>query len=263
MTSSTEPTSSGSSALVGSSNSMTRGSSAIERAMATRCCWPPESWPGVWPARSASPTRSSAARPERVGLGARLARHLAQRQRDVAERRHVRIEVEGLEHHADALARMVDVGRADRACRCRRPRRAGGRLLQPVEAAQQGRLARARRPDDEHQLALGHLEIDALQDMKGAEMLVDARARRRSASTQPHLQLVRRRVVARHARHAVARRDHHGRGRRPRGFVAEPLLGQLGDGAVLLHAVERVLHLVAQRHAVLAEAAPPSGRACP
>ena len=63
MTSSTEPTSSGSSALVGSSNSMTRGSSAIERAMATRCCWPPESWPGVWAARSARPTRSSAARP--------------------------------------------------------------------------------------------------------------------------------------------------------------------------------------------------------
>src|SRR6266481_3028008 len=63
MTSSTEPTSSGSSALVGSSKSMTRGSSAIERAMATRCCWPPESWPGVWPARSAKPTRSSAAWP--------------------------------------------------------------------------------------------------------------------------------------------------------------------------------------------------------
>ena len=46
ITPSTEPTSSGSSALVGSSNSMTRGSSAIARAIATRCCWPPESSEG-------------------------------------------------------------------------------------------------------------------------------------------------------------------------------------------------------------------------
>ena len=46
ITASTLPTSSGSSALVGSSNSMTRGSSAMARAIATRCCWPPESWPG-------------------------------------------------------------------------------------------------------------------------------------------------------------------------------------------------------------------------
>ena len=38
--------------------------------------------------------------------------HLAQRQRHVAERRHVRIEVEGLEHHADACAAWLDVGRA-------------------------------------------------------------------------------------------------------------------------------------------------------
>src|SRR5437870_2613821 len=47
---------------------------------------------------------------ERLGFRARLASDLAQRERHVAERRHVRIEVEGLEHHADALARMVDVG---------------------------------------------------------------------------------------------------------------------------------------------------------
>jgi hypothetical protein len=47
---------------------------------------------------------------ERIGFLARLAGDLAQRQRDVAERCHVRIEVERLEHHADALARMVDVG---------------------------------------------------------------------------------------------------------------------------------------------------------
>ncbi len=46
MTSSTSPTISGSRALVGSSNNMMRGCMASARAMATRCCWPPESWEG-------------------------------------------------------------------------------------------------------------------------------------------------------------------------------------------------------------------------
>ncbi|EGJ78820.1 putative ABC transporter substrate-binding protein [Streptomyces sp. Tu6071] len=46
MTSRTSPTSSGSSAEVGSSKSTTSGRSARARAMATRCCWPPESWRG-------------------------------------------------------------------------------------------------------------------------------------------------------------------------------------------------------------------------
>jgi hypothetical protein len=47
---------------------------------------------------------------ELIGFRARFAGDLAQRQRHVAQRRHVRIEVEGLEHHADALACAVDVG---------------------------------------------------------------------------------------------------------------------------------------------------------
>ena len=46
MTFSTSPTSSGSSAEVTSSNSMTFGRMASARAIATRCCWPPESWLG-------------------------------------------------------------------------------------------------------------------------------------------------------------------------------------------------------------------------
>ena len=46
MTASTSPTSSGSSAEVGSSNSISAGRMASARAMATRCCCPPESWAG-------------------------------------------------------------------------------------------------------------------------------------------------------------------------------------------------------------------------
>ena len=46
---------------VGSSASSSGGSPTSARAMATRCCWPPESWFGMWSARSASPTMPSAA----------------------------------------------------------------------------------------------------------------------------------------------------------------------------------------------------------
>src|SRR5262249_22138434 len=46
MTASTSPVTSGSSALVGSSNSISAGCIARARAIATRCCWPPESLPG-------------------------------------------------------------------------------------------------------------------------------------------------------------------------------------------------------------------------
>src|ERR1019366_2305562 len=49
---------------VGSSARMTRGFVTSARAMATRCCWPPESWLGMCPLRDASPTcpRDSVAR---------------------------------------------------------------------------------------------------------------------------------------------------------------------------------------------------------
>ncbi len=43
ITSKTSPTSSGSSAEVGSSNSMAFGRIASARAIAARCCWPPDS----------------------------------------------------------------------------------------------------------------------------------------------------------------------------------------------------------------------------
>src|SRR6185503_5450245 len=45
---------------VGSSASRMRGSPASARAMATRCCWPPESWEGRCFMREARPTTSSA-----------------------------------------------------------------------------------------------------------------------------------------------------------------------------------------------------------
>ena len=63
ITSSTSLTSSGSRALVTSSKSITCGSIASARAIATRCCWPPESRSGYSSSLSARPTRSSSAVP--------------------------------------------------------------------------------------------------------------------------------------------------------------------------------------------------------
>jgi hypothetical protein len=58
MTSSTSLIISGSSAEVGSSNSIAIGSIDSARAIATRCCWPPESWPGYLSLCASRPTRS-------------------------------------------------------------------------------------------------------------------------------------------------------------------------------------------------------------
>ena len=46
ITCNTSPTISGSNALVGSSNSITGGFMASARAIATRCCWPPDNCAG-------------------------------------------------------------------------------------------------------------------------------------------------------------------------------------------------------------------------
>src|SRR5882724_4832793 len=59
ITSSTSLIISGSSADVGSSNSIAIGSIASARAIATRCCWPPDSSAGYFHACSFRPTRSS------------------------------------------------------------------------------------------------------------------------------------------------------------------------------------------------------------
>src|SRR5690606_21869976 len=65
ITSSTSWTISGSRAEVGSSKRIIFGSIARARAMAVRCCWPPESCAGYLCAWSAMPTRASSSSPRR------------------------------------------------------------------------------------------------------------------------------------------------------------------------------------------------------
>jgi hypothetical protein len=109
MTSSTSLIISGSSAEVGSSNSMQIGSMDRARAIATRCCWPPESWPGNLCAcceADAVEQRHAA----RVGLVPAAAEHLDLGDRQVLGDGHVREQLEVLEHHADVRTQLRQVG---------------------------------------------------------------------------------------------------------------------------------------------------------
>ena len=77
------------------------GSVTMARAMATRCCWPPESSAGVWCSRPARPTCSSAATPAPALAAGRPA--IDQRQLDVLDRRGARQQVEALEDEAEVM----------------------------------------------------------------------------------------------------------------------------------------------------------------
>ena len=74
-----------------------RGAKA--RASATRCCSPPESWPGRCVSRCAKPDRVQRRRGARAAASRTPGKF--QRHRDVLQRRHGRDQVERLEHDAD------------------------------------------------------------------------------------------------------------------------------------------------------------------
>ena len=130
---------------VGSSARMRAGSVTSARAIATRCCWPPDSSVGSWSMRSPSPSRSSAA----LARAARSLRDDAlveQRSRDVVEGARARQEVVGLEDEADRPAseprEAVVIEVADR--RAGERVRAGGRPVQAADDVHHRGLARAR-----------------------------------------------------------------------------------------------------------------------
>ena len=180
----TSPTSSGSSAEVTSSNSMTAGSVASARAIATRCFCPPDSWPGVWLACVGEPDLVEQLHARSRASSGDLPVHLHRRQHDVLERAHVREQVEVLEHHPDVGAHRADVLLA------RRLEPVAVLLVVEVPATdldgaavgsleghdhpQDRGLARAGRPDDDHPLAGRDVEVELAQDHVVAEGLVDA-----------------------------------------------------------------------------------------
>ncbi len=141
---------------VGSSARTSAGWFTSERAMATRCCCPPDICDGSWSLRSARPTRSSKLLGQLAGLlrGGPV-RRVVQRHHDVLQRRGARQEVEALEDEAQLLGphQRPLVRRQAAHLLAVEPELAGAG---PVEAAQdvhQRGLARAGGPHQGHHFA--------------------------------------------------------------------------------------------------------------
>ena len=148
---------------VGSSASTTVGSLTSARAIAKRCCSPPESWDGSEAATGPQPepVDQLAAAPSGVRVRAAHARR----------EQHVRLpgqlgqQVEELEDEAHPAPPQ----RAQRALRGARHALAadlddpGVGAVEPAEQVQQRRLARARAPEHRDDLAGGHLEVRAVE----------------------------------------------------------------------------------------------------
>jgi hypothetical protein len=129
-----------SSAPVGSSHSSTSGRLTMARAMATRCCSPPDSCAGKWSRRSLRPTGDGLVDVHRVA-------------RDVGHQLHVLAhrqagdQVVELEHEADVLApvaRQLGLAGAGQPWSPKRTSPAAGHV-QPAQDVQQRALAAARR----------------------------------------------------------------------------------------------------------------------
>ena len=155
-----------SSADVTSSQIRRSGSAASARAMATLCFWPPLSSDGQ-PLRQ---LRRQAYLPEQRGDALPLGgpsepEELAQRTPQAARHRHARIEraVRILEDDLDAPAhRRIAKARRGGEGRAREQHLAGSRLVQPGEAASQGRLAAAAFAHDGQAAPFEDVERDAL-----------------------------------------------------------------------------------------------------
>ena len=138
---------------VGSSARNRIGSLTSARAIATRCCWPPESWAGRWCARSPRPTSASFARA--VRRVSRRAVAVDERQLHVGDRAHPGQQVELLEDEADlrvpdpsqrVVVELRDVASFQEVAARRRG-------VEASQDAHERRLARARRPHDRDELA--------------------------------------------------------------------------------------------------------------
>ena len=106
----------------------------------------------------------------RAHLGFRLARQFEGKAHVVA-RRHVRIQGVALEDHGDApLGRRHVVGQQVADVQLAR-----ADVFQSRDHAQQGRLAAAGRPDEDHEFAVMDIEVQALDDFRAVAVgLADA-----------------------------------------------------------------------------------------
>jgi hypothetical protein len=108
-----------------------------------------------------------------LGPVARPLPDLRRRQHDVLEDGEVGEEVERLEDHPDLAADRGDVADVVRELDAVDDDLAALVLLEPVDRADEGRLAGARGTEDDDDLALLDVHADAAQDVELAEPLVD------------------------------------------------------------------------------------------
>ena len=185
MTSSTSPTSSGSSADVGSSNSTSFGRRARARAIATRCCCPPDNRRGYSSALSAQPDPAQQLRGRAPATSARAlpcAEIGASTTFSSTVRWPNRLKLWNTNPMCVRWRRMC---RSDSSC-SRLPdppvadqlavdaHEPAVDLLQVVDRAQQGRLAGPGRAEQHRHLAGAHGQVDAPQHLERAEALVHA-----------------------------------------------------------------------------------------
>ena len=167
---------SGSRFPVGSSAMIRRGSWTSARAIAVRCCSPPESVAGSWSAWALRPTTREGAIDGRPDLSARRPGHL-QRERDVLADRPGREQLEVLEDDPDlcgAARGPCAAGRGRGPARRRTTSPARGQLVAD-EQLEERRLAGARRPDEEDELPSAEGQVDVAQgDLAVGVGLADA-----------------------------------------------------------------------------------------
>jgi hypothetical protein len=173
MVSSTSLTISGSSAEVGSSNSMTFGFMQRARdrdALLLAAGHLARIFVGLM--RDLDPLQIF--HRDRFGVLLRHVAHPDRRQRAVLQHGQMRKQVEALEHHADFAADFVDAPQVRTELDAVDDDLAFLEFLQRVDAADQRRFARARRAADHDALALGDIEVDVAQHVKIAVPLVEA-----------------------------------------------------------------------------------------
>jgi hypothetical protein len=138
---------------------------ASARAIATRCCWPPDNSSGETDAVEHFSR-------DRFGVLFRRLLHHHLRQHDIAAGGEMREQVELLKNHADLQAQRLEMHLIGQELGTGDDDRAFIDGLQPVDAAQQRRLARTALADDGDDLARRDVDGNPLQHLVVAEALL-------------------------------------------------------------------------------------------
>jgi hypothetical protein len=136
----------------------------------------------------------------RLGVRPGQPEHLDGRKGDVPDHGHVREQVVGLEHDADAATHAVHVHAPRRDIRTLDEDAPGIDRLQQVDAAQQGALARPGRADEAYDLVVVDHQVDAVEDEVVPERLAQALDAQRRMARRPRV-----RPAGRDAHRAPAR----------------------------------------------------------